>query len=126
MQLRLHLGIVLAVGAAMVVACGSSGPDSAFGTSGGTSGSSGSSGASGGTSGSSSFGGTSGGADGGGTSGGDSGSCSAPVDMFVMFDRSGSMGNDCKLGDTTASKWCRSINALSGYFKSTGSTDQAA
>ncbi len=124
MQLRLHLGIVLAVGAAMVVACGSSGPDSAFGSSGGTSG--GTSGASGGTSGSSSFGGTSGGADGGGTSGADGGSCSAPVDMFVMFDRSGSMGNDCKLGDTTASKWCRSINALSGYFKSMGSTDQAA
>jgi hypothetical protein len=46
--------------------------------------------------------------------------------MFIMFDRSGSMGNDCALGATTKSKWCRGINALSGYLKSTGSTDQAA
>ena len=121
MKLRFHLGVVLSFGAAVVVACGSSsGTDNGFGSSGGTSG-----GASGGTSGSSSFGGTSGG-EGGASSSGDGGSCSAPVDMFVMFDRSGSMGADCKLGDTTASKWCRSINALSGYFKSAGSTDQAA
>jgi len=125
MKLRFHLGVVLGIGAAMVIACGSSGGgDNGFGSSGS---SGGTSGASGGTSGSSSFGGTSGGEGGtSGSSGGDGGSCTAPVDMFVMFDRSGSMGADCKIGDTTASKWCRSVNALSGYFKSAGSADQAA
>jgi hypothetical protein len=127
MQLRIHLGVVLALGAAAVIACGSSDTtDNGFGSSGGTSGGA-SGGASGGTNGSSSFGGTSGGEGGtSGTSGGDGGSCTAPVDMFIMFDRSGSMGADCKLGDTTGSKWCRSINAVSGYLKSAGSMDQAA
>jgi hypothetical protein len=126
MKLRFHMGVVLSLGTAVVIACGGSSTDNGFGSSGGTSG--GTSGAtSGGTNGSSSFGGTSGGEGGtSGSSGSDSGSCVAPVDMFVMFDRSGSMGADCKLGDTTASKWCRSINALSGYFKSAGSMDQAA
>jgi hypothetical protein len=46
--------------------------------------------------------------------------------MFIMFDRSGSMGNDCNIGATTPSKWCRSINALSGYFNSKGAKDQSA
>jgi hypothetical protein len=46
--------------------------------------------------------------------------------MYIMFDRSGSMGADCNIGDNTASKWCRAINALAGYFKSMGATDQAA
>jgi hypothetical protein len=46
--------------------------------------------------------------------------------MFIMFDRSGSMGKDCAIGDTTNSKWCKSINALSGYFNGAGSKDQAA
>lgn len=66
--------------------------------------------------------------DAGGTAegGGDAAGCSAPIDMFIMFDRSGSMGADCNVGDTTASKWCRSVNALSGYFKSAGAANQAA
>jgi hypothetical protein len=66
--------------------------------------------------------------DGGGTSGGrgDGGSCFAPVDMYIMLDRSGSMGPICQIGDTTASKWCRAINALSGYLKSPESKDQGA
>jgi hypothetical protein len=63
------------------------------------------------------------------------------VDMFVMLDRSGSMnypcgtancesGNppkgDCNIGDTKASKWCNTINALSKYFKSAQATGNAA
>lgn len=57
---------------------------------------------------------------------GDAASCFAPVDMYIMFDRSYSMGVDCDVGGTTASKWCRSVNALSGYFKSAAATNQAA
>lgn len=67
-----------------------------------------------------------GGVGGDGSSEGGSGSCFAPVDMYIMFDSSGSMGTDCKVGDATKSKWCRAINALSGYFKSAGAKDQAA
>jgi hypothetical protein len=52
--------------------------------------------------------------------------CSAPVDLYIMFDRSGSMGEDCNVGATTPSRWCRSVNALSGYFKSAGAQNQAA
>ena len=52
--------------------------------------------------------------------------CIAPVDMYIMFDRSGSMGADCNIGDSTSSKWCRAITALSGYFKSAGAKDQGA
>ncbi len=60
--------------------------------------------------------------------------CLAPVDMFIMFDRSTSMnaplpGTDrtanCDGGKTTApdgsamvTRWCSSIGALSGYFRS--------
>jgi hypothetical protein len=64
----------------------------------------------------------------GGTSGGkgDAGNCFAPVDMYIMLDRSGSMGADCNIGDTVKSKWCRAINALSGYLKSPEAKDQAA
>ena len=114
------VGLVLGVGGAVALACGSDGGDSSFGSSGASGGAS-----SGGASGQSSgFGGSSSGE--GGASSGDSGNCSAPVDMFIMFDRSGSMGNDCKVGDTTGSKWCRAINAASGYFKSAGATGQAA
>jgi len=43
---------------------------------------------------------------------------SAPLDMYIMFDNSTSMGTDCNLGSTTASKWCYSINALDTFFKS--------
>jgi hypothetical protein len=46
--------------------------------------------------------------------------------MFIMFDRSGSMGDDCSLGANVDSKWCRSINALSGYLNSAGAKNQAA
>jgi hypothetical protein len=53
-------------------------------------------------------------------------SCYAPVDMYIMQDRSGSMGTDCNIGDTTNSKWCHAINALSGYFNSSAATGNAA
>jgi hypothetical protein len=52
-----------------------------------------------------------------------------PLDMFVMLDRSGSMGGaggDCNVGDTKGTKWCRAINALSQYFTSSASTGNAA
>jgi hypothetical protein len=49
-----------------------------------------------------------------------------PLDMFVMLDRSGSMDPDCNIGDTTASRWCRAINALSTYFNSASATGNAA
>jgi hypothetical protein len=111
-------------------ACGSSG-DSTFGSSGE------SSGGTSGTSGSSSFGGSSSGE--GGTSGasgasGDGGNCFAPVDMYIVFDKSGSMGlpigngaqGDCNIGETKNSKWCKAINALSGYLNSPSAKDQGA
>jgi hypothetical protein len=49
-----------------------------------------------------------------------------PLDMFVMLDRSSSMGADCNIGATTGSKWCRSVNALSAYFTSADATGNAA
>jgi hypothetical protein len=108
--------------AVVVAACGAESSSALF--SGGAS-----SGAA--SSGGGSSGGTFGTGDGGTLGGGDAragdgGDCSAPVDMFIMFDRSGSMGADCKIGDKTPSKWCRSINALSGYLNSKGATNQAA
>ncbi|MBK9000164.1 MAG: VWA domain-containing protein [Myxococcales bacterium] len=42
----------------------------------------------------------------------------APLDMFIMLDNSGSMGSDCNIGQSTVSKWCYSINALSQFFQS--------
>jgi hypothetical protein len=42
----------------------------------------------------------------------------APLDMFIMLDNSGSMGSDCNIGQSTGSKWCYSINALSQFFQS--------
>jgi hypothetical protein len=75
------------------------------------------------------------GANGEGGTGPGSGNCSAPVDMYIMFDRSGSMhepqdkdtgAGDCNIGQTVNSKWCKSINALSGYFNSQGASGQAA
>lgn len=113
---RAQIAAVLLFGASIVIACGS---ENEGDPNGGASGSS--------SNGSSSFGGTSSGAtDDSGTGDGNPANCLAPVDMYIMFDRSGSMGTDCSLGDTTASKWCRSINALSGYFKSAGAANQAA
>ena len=76
------------------------------------------------TNGDSPFGGNDGSGNGDG-SGGDGG-CYAPVDMYIMQDRSGSMGNDCNIGQTVNSKWCHAINALSGYFNSPSSAGNAA
>ena len=53
-------------------------------------------------------------------------SCLAPVDMYIMLDRSCSMGADCNIGDATNSKWCHTINALSGYFNSPAAAGNAA
>jgi len=62
-----------------------------------------------------------------GSANGDGGNaCSAPVDMGIMQDRSGSMGADCNIGATTNSKWCHAINALSGYFNSPKAAGNAA
>jgi hypothetical protein len=57
-----------------------------------------------------------------------------PLDMYVMFDRSGSMnlpqplpamGNpgagDCNVGGTTVSRWCYAINALGAFFRAPSS-----
>jgi hypothetical protein len=53
--------------------------------------------------------------------------CYAPVDMYIMMDRSCSMGTDCNIGDTTTnSKWCHAVNALSGYFNSSSASGNAA
>ena len=69
----------------------------------------------------------------GGNNSNNNANCIAPVDMFIMFDRSGSMNEpqaddqgDCNIGQNVDSKWCKSINALSGYFKSQGANGQAA
>ncbi len=48
------------------------------------------------------------------------------LDMYVMLDRSGSMGTDCNVGATTNSKWCKAINALSTYFGATDAAGNAA
>jgi hypothetical protein len=68
-------------------------------------------------------------ADGGSTDGGGGGSdgsgCYAPVDMYIMLDRSCSMGTDCNIGSSTNSKWCHAVNALSGYFNSPSAAGNA-
>ena len=46
--------------------------------------------------------------------------------MYIMLDRSCSMGNDCNIDSGTNSKWCHAVNALSGYFNSTSATGNAA
>jgi hypothetical protein len=124
MSLRVHLAAGLAVigGIGLVVACGSDAPESNFGSDSGASGSSGA------TSGSSSGGFSSSGAT---SSSGmpvdaNPANCKAPVDMFISFDDSGSMGADCQIGSGGTSKWCRGITALSGYLKSNGAKDHAA
>jgi hypothetical protein len=45
-----------------------------------------------------------------------------PLDMYVMLDRSGSMGTDCNVPSTGTSKWCYSVNALYNFFASPTST----
>jgi hypothetical protein len=129
MSLRTRVLAALAVvgGIGVVVACGSDAGESDFGSSSGASGSSGSTGGS-----------SSGGFGSSGTTSSSSGAsgvdanpanCKAPIDMYIMFDRSGSMkqvGTDCNIGGTGTSKWCRSINALAGYLNSPGAKDHAA
>jgi len=78
------------------------------------------------TDGSNPFGTMDGGGNGDGSGNGDGASCYAPVDMYIMQDRSGSMGTDCNVGDMTNSKWCHSVNALAGYFKSPAAAGNAA
>jgi len=117
---------------ALAIACSSS-SDSTFSSGGASSGASSGDGTSNGGFGSS---GTSSGASSGasGASGTSGGSCFAPVDMYIVFDKSGSMGEpkgngvpgDCSIGQNVDSKWCRGINALSGYLNSASSKDQAA
>lgn len=54
--------------------------------------------------------------------------------MYIVFDKSGSMGlpkgngavGDCKIGENVNSKWCKGINALSGYLNSQSAKDQSA
>lgn len=112
--------------AVLAAACGSSTTaPSPFGSSGGTSGDTSEGGAA-----SPSFGGTSTGSSDADT---DTGTCFAPVDMCIVFDRSGSMGDpagngsqgqgDCVIGDTKNSKWC---HALSAYLGSSAAKDQSA
>jgi von Willebrand factor type A domain len=128
---RLLVAIALSGGIAVAVACGDSGADSEF-SSGGASGQS----SNGGQTSSGGFGTSGAGGEGGtsGASGSSGGNCFAPVDMYIMFDKSGSMGDpagngkpgDCNIGETKNSKWCHAINALSGYLNSPSSKDQAA
>lgn len=44
----------------------------------------------------------------------------APLDAYIMLDRSGSMAEygtrDCNIGSSDTYKWCYAINALAGYF----------
>lgn len=60
-----------------------------------------------------------------------------PLDMYVMLDRSGSMSepgfawyadaSDCNVGSAIVdSKWCRAVNALGQYFKSSAATNNRA
>lgn len=108
----------------VAIACGSDGDGSDFGNGNGSSGSSGN--GSSGSSGNGTFVSDDASTSSDGSTTGDGAACNAPVDMFIMFDRSKSMGSDCTIGSNTDSKWCRSINALSGYFSSNGAANQAA
>jgi len=121
---------------------------SGIGGNSGSAGAAGSAGAGGGAAGTAAGGAGGGGAGGGSGNGGDSGlpdvsftydggggedaggvgdACAAitakaepkPLDMYIMLDKSGSMGTDCNIGATTASKWCYAVNALNGFFTST-------
>jgi hypothetical protein len=106
--------LIGALGLGLVVACG--GDDSNNNGDGGGNDATGN--------GDSPFGNKDGSGSGDGSQSGDS--CYAPVDMYIMQDRSGSMGTDCNIGDTTNSKWCHAINALSGYFNSPQASGNAA
>ena len=38
-----------------------------------------------------------------------------PLDIYLMLDKSSSMGTDCNVGSSTSSRWCHAINALAGF-----------
>jgi hypothetical protein len=40
----------------------------------------------------------------------------AALDMYLMIDRSGTMGADCDVGSSRTSRWCYAVNALAGFF----------
>jgi hypothetical protein len=48
-----------------------------------------------------------------------------PLDIYLMLDRTGSMGQTCNVSwpgnPTAASKWCYAINAIAGYIQDPGS-----
>jgi len=44
-----------------------------------------------------------------------------PLDIYLMLDKSGSMGTDCNVGSTTASSWCHAINAIGGFVSDSSS-----
>jgi hypothetical protein len=124
-------GIVLAIlgGFALVASCGGSSGDNGFGSSGGGSGGSGGGGSGGGSGGFGSSGGASSGSGSGGQLGGGDastgptsldGACAAtsskgqqaPLDIYMMLDQSGSMG-DMVAGGTT--KWAAVTSALNTF-----------
>jgi hypothetical protein len=39
-----------------------------------------------------------------------------PLDMYVILDKSGSMGTDCNVGSGATSKWCYAVNSLYNFF----------
>jgi hypothetical protein len=110
----LHVALAFTIALTTFAACGSESSEAGGGSGNGTSG----------TSGTGTFGGSADGGDGDG-SGGNSGTCSGLVDMFIILDRSNSMGSDGNIG-TTNSLWTRAVTALSGYFNSQGATGHAA
>lgn len=44
-----------------------------------------------------------------------------PLDIYLILDKSGSMGSDCNVGSTVSSKWCRAINSIAGYVSDSSS-----
>jgi len=53
-----------------------------------------------------------------------------PLDMYVILDRTGSMGEDCPINlngpPAVASKWCHASNALGKYFSSDAASGHRA
>lgn len=44
-----------------------------------------------------------------------------PIDIYLMLDRSASMGKNCKVGQTKNSKWRRAINSIGGFVSDASS-----
>jgi hypothetical protein len=44
-----------------------------------------------------------------------------PLDMYVILDKSGSMGSDCNVGSGSTSKWCYAVNSLYNFFSAPSS-----